>query len=58
MTKSREYRQHANECRALARTAQNEQHRSQLLKMADAWDNFALEADRSERAKDRLREGP
>jgi len=41
-----EYRKHAAECRALARNVKNEQHRTQLLKMADAWENFAVENDR------------
>ena len=55
--KSQEYRQHSGECRALARAAQNDEHRNQLIKMAEAWDNFAQEAERSERAKDRLKDG-
>jgi hypothetical protein len=41
-----EYRKHAAECRALARNVKNEQHRAQLLKMADAWENFAMENER------------
>ena len=41
-----EYRKHAAECRALARNVKNEQHRAQLLKMADAWENFAVENER------------
>lgn len=51
MSKAVEYRKHAGECRALARNVQNEEHRNQLLKMADAWDNFAVESERSERAR-------
>lgn len=47
MQKSDEYRQHADECRALARKAQNEEQRAQLLKMAEAWENFAAERERT-----------
>ena len=46
MAKAGEYRKHAAECRALARNVKNEQHRIQLLKMADAWENFAVENER------------
>jgi hypothetical protein len=48
MTAAGEYRKHAAECRALARNVKNEQHRAQLLKMADAWENFAVESERVE----------
>jgi hypothetical protein len=51
MASAAEYRKHAGECRALARNAQNDQQRNQLLKMADAWDNFAMESDRAARAR-------
>ena len=51
MKKRSEYRQHAEECRALARKAQNEQQRIQLLKMAEAWDNLATERERTVSAK-------
>jgi len=46
MTTTGEYRKHAAECRALARNVKNEQHRAQLLNMADAWENFAVENER------------
>lgn len=46
MKLARDYRLHAQECRALARSAQNEEQRTQLLKMAEAWENFALERER------------
>ena len=48
MLKSVEYRKQAQECRALARNVQNEGHKGQLLKMAQAWDSFAAERERSE----------
>ena len=47
-----EYRLHAQECRALARNAQNEEQRTQLLKMAEAWDNFAAERERLIRSQE------
>ena len=51
MSKGVEYRKHAQECRALARNVQNEEHKNQLLKMAEAWDSFAAERERLERTK-------
>src|SRR6266581_2644614 len=38
MSKVSEYRQHARECRSLAKTARFSQHREILLNMAAAWD--------------------
>jgi hypothetical protein len=51
MKKPAEYRQLANECRALARSARNDEHRSQLLKMAEGWDQFAVQAERNQPVK-------
>ena len=48
VSKGAEYRKHAQECRALARNVQNEGHKGQLLKMAEAWDSFAAERERIE----------
>ena len=48
MSKGAEYRKHAEECRALARHVQNEGHKAQLVKMAEAWDSFAAERERLE----------
>ena len=48
MLKSNEYRHHRDECRALARKAENDEQRSQLLKMAEIWDKLAQERERSE----------
>jgi hypothetical protein len=50
MTKGAEYRKHAQECRALARNVQNDEHKHQLIKMAEAWDSFAAERERLERS--------
>jgi hypothetical protein len=44
-----EYRQHAGECRALARKLKDEQQRNQLLRMAEAWDNFAAQSEEAVR---------
>jgi hypothetical protein len=41
MNKAREYSEHAQECRVLARKAQSEDMRIQFLNMADAWDRLA-----------------
>jgi hypothetical protein len=51
MSKGVEYRKHAEECRALARNVQNEEHKNQLLKMAEACGSFAAERERLERTK-------
>ena len=59
MSKSTEHRKHAQECRALAHNVQNEGHKTQLLKMANAWDSFAVERERQEQQeqKDEALEG-
>jgi hypothetical protein len=41
MRKVSEYRQHARECRSLAKTARFSQHREILLNMAAAWETLA-----------------
>ena len=46
MKKASEYRQHAEDCRALAQAMEQGDQRDQLLEMAATWDNLA--ADRSE----------
>ena len=46
MKKASEYRRHAEECRALARTVAIDEQRNQLLEMAATWDRLA--ADRSD----------
>jgi len=46
MKKASEYRQHAEECRALAQGMDHGEQRNQLLEMATTWDNLA--ADRSD----------
>ena len=46
MKKASEYRQHADECRALAVTMEHGEQRNQLLEMASTWDKLAT--DRSD----------
>ena len=46
MTEAREYRNHAAECRALAGNAPTEEHRRQLLKIAEIWETLAIERER------------
>jgi hypothetical protein len=45
MKKASEYRQHAEECRSLAKGLPAGEQRDQLLKMAETWENLA--ADRA-----------
>ena len=46
MRKASEFRRHADECRALARNAGNEEQRRQLLDMANTWEQIAEERER------------
>jgi hypothetical protein len=41
MKTATEYRQHAEECRTLARQLPEGEQRNQLLEMAKTWDNLA-----------------
>ena len=43
MKKASEYRQHAEECRALARGMNPGEQQDQLLEMARTWDQLAAE---------------
>ena len=45
MKKASEYREHAQECRALAQGMQGEQ-RTQLLNMAETWDRLAEDREK------------
>lgn len=47
MKKISEYRQHAKECRSLANQAFSEEHRKQLLAMAESWEVLALEREKA-----------
>jgi hypothetical protein len=52
MGKADEFRQHAAECRAMARNIRKDDHRQQLLKMADIWESLAVERERLQKIKD------
>src|SRR5687767_3352190 len=43
--KASEYRQHADECRALARKLAQTAHRDQLLEMAETWERLAADRE-------------
>jgi hypothetical protein len=43
-----QYRNFAEQCRRLARKAENEEHRKILEQMADVWSQLAAEAARQE----------
>lgn len=47
MKKASEYRVHALECRSLASQANSDEHRKQLLAMADTWETLADDRDRN-----------
>jgi hypothetical protein len=59
MEKAEEFRRHADECRVLARGAQNNEHRLQLLKMAESWEELATAREQQvlKRTKTTSREG-
>jgi hypothetical protein len=45
LTRTSDYRLHADKCRELARNALNEEHRAQLLKMAEGLERLAAERE-------------
>jgi len=49
-----EYRQHADECRTLARRARAPEHRDMLLNMAATWDSLAEERIKSRARRQRI----
>lgn len=51
MQKAEEFRQHAAECRQMARATSNEDHRQQLVKMAEIWESLAKERERMQAKK-------
>ena len=52
--KANQYREHAKDCRALARTARTPEHRQMLIIMAETWESLAADRERllAKRAKD------
>jgi hypothetical protein len=53
MKKVSEYQEHAEECRRLAASTSNGEHRAALFKMAETWDSLAEE--RAERLRQQQR---
>jgi hypothetical protein len=53
MSKVSEYRQHAKECRSLAKTVRFSQHREMLLNIA-AWDSLAKDRIKTEEGLERI----
>jgi len=45
MQKAQHYREHANECRALAARTRVPEHRIMLNEMAETWDTLAIERE-------------
>ncbi len=43
MRKVEDYKRHAEECRAMARNASNEEHRQGLVRMAETWESLATD---------------
>jgi len=56
MKKASEYRQYAAECRNLATSTTNEDHRRMLLRMAETWDNLGSLREARMSQKQRLKE--
>jgi hypothetical protein len=56
MRKASEYKQHADECRMLARSAKAQEHREMLLTMAETWDKLAEERHKTAARQQRIAE--
>jgi septation ring formation regulator EzrA len=54
MGKVSEYRQHAKECRSLAKTVRFSQHREMLQSMAAAWESLADDRIRTAEGLERI----
>jgi septation ring formation regulator EzrA len=54
MSKVSEYRQHAKECRSLAKTVRFSQHREMLQSMAAAWESLADDRIRTAEGLERI----
>jgi hypothetical protein len=48
--KASEYQAHAKECRGLAAQVISDEHRKQLLAMAETWESFAAERAKMSRS--------
>jgi hypothetical protein len=56
MKKASEYREHAQECRTLARRARSAEDRAMFLNMADTWESLAEARERQLSLKKQLGE--
>ena len=54
MKKIFEYREHAEECRTMAKLARSQSHREMLLNMAATWDGLAKDRERTLATKNRI----
>jgi len=54
MSKVSEYRQHAKECRGLAKTMKSPQHREILLDMAATWERLAEDRIKTAKGLERI----
>jgi hypothetical protein len=54
LKKASEYRQHAEECRMLARNAASPEHKAMLENMAATWESLAVERERRLSQPDRI----
>jgi hypothetical protein len=54
LKKVSEYRDHAEECRTMAKHAASESHREMLLEMASTWDDLAENRERTMASKQRI----
>jgi hypothetical protein len=54
MRKVSEYREHADQCRTLARRAASPEHRDMFLNMASTWESLAEERIKSNARQERI----
>jgi hypothetical protein len=54
MKKVSEYRQHAKECRGLAKTVRSPPHRDMLVNMAATWDRLAEDRIKTAKGLERI----
>jgi chromosome segregation ATPase len=56
MKKASEYRDHAEECRRMASAVANEDHKTALIQMAEAWETLARDRIEHLRRQERIAE--
>jgi hypothetical protein len=55
MRKIDDYRQHAEQCREMARRARGPEERDMLLNMAETWESLARDREQQLQRKERLK---